>query len=110
MKKAYRVTVFVPPAQLELLLTSITKVLSANNNQYSEVFWWSAPGVEQFRPLAGSHPTSGIIGELSRVKSIALKFLIPRDAKLLRQIIETGVRQVHPWESPVITIDECHLA
>ena len=110
MEKVYRVTVFVPPAQLEDVLVSITRVLPANSGQYGEVFWWSAPGTEQFKPLEGSNPTSGSVGELSRMDSIELKFLLPRNKELLNQVIEEGIRPAHPWEAPVITVDKCRIA
>ncbi len=110
MEKAYRVTVFVPPAQLEEVLASITRVLPANDAKYDEVFWWSAPGTEQFRPLEGSNPASGSVGELSRMDSIELKFLLPRNKELLNQVIEEGIRSAHPWEAPVITVDKCRIA
>jgi len=110
MKKSYRVTVFVPPAQLEEVLASITRVLPPNKGKYGEVFWWSAPGTEQFRPLEGSKPTSGSVGELSRMDSIELKFLIPGNKELLTQVVEEGIRPAHPWEAPVITIDKCLIA
>jgi len=110
MEKAYRVTVFVPPAQLEELLASITRVLPPHNDRYGEVFWWSAPGTEQFKPLEGSNPTSGSVGELRQIDSIELKFLLPRNKKLLYQVIEEGIRPAHPWEAPVITIDKCRIA
>jgi len=109
MEKAYRITVFVPPAQLEAVLSSITSVLPPDSGQYREVFWWSSPGTEQFRPLEGSIPTSGSLGELSRMDSIELKFLIPRNKELLNKIIEEGIRPAHPWEAPVITVDKCRL-
>jgi len=110
MEKAYRVTVFVPPAQLEEVIASITRVLPSNIGKYSEGFWWSAPGTEQFRPLEGSNPASGSVGELSRIDSIELKFLLPRNTELLNQVIEEGICPAHPWEAPVITIDKCRIA
>lgn len=109
MEKAYRVTVFVPPAQLEGVLTSITRVLPVSNGKYGEVFWWSAPGTEQFRPLEGSNPTSGYVGELSRMDSIELKFLLPGNKELLYRVIDEGIRPAHSWEAPVITVDECFI-
>jgi len=109
MEKAYRITVFVPPAQLEEVVASITRVLPPNNGNYGEVFWWSAPGTEQFRPLEGSNPASGSVGELSRMDSIELRFLVPRNEALLNQVIEEGIRPVHPWEAPVITVDKCRI-
>lgn len=110
MEKAYRITVFIPPADLEKMLASITKVLPRNSSNYGEGFLWSSPGTEQFRPLEGSNPTSGSIGELSRMDSIELKFLIPRNKELLHQVIEVGIRPAHSWEVPVITIDKCHFS
>jgi len=109
MEKAYRITVFVPPAQLEEVVASITRVFPPNNGNYGEVFWWSAPGTEQFRPLAGSNPASGSVGELSRMDSIELKFLLPRNEALLNQVIEEGIYPAHPWEAPVITVDKCRI-
>ena len=109
MEKAYRVTVFVPPPQLEKVLVSITKVLPENDSKYSEGFWWSSPGTEQFRPLGGSAPTSGSVGELSRLASIELQFVVPRDDELLNQLIDDGIRPAHPWEAPVITVDKCRI-
>ena len=109
MEKAYRITVFVPPAQLEEVLSSITRVLPPVSGKYREVFWWSSPGTEQFRPLEGSNPTSGSLSELSRMGSIELKFLVPRNKELLNKIIEEGIRSAHPWEAPVITVDKCRL-
>lgn len=110
MKKAYLITVFVPPAQLEEVLDSITRVIPPDSDKYRDVFWWSSPGTEQFRPLEGSNPTSGSIGELSRMDSIELKFLVPRNKELLHNIIEEGICPAHPWEAPVITVDKCHIA
>ena len=107
MEKVYRITVFVPPAQLEELLASITRALPQNDSKYREVFWWSSPGTEQFRPLKGSNPASGSLGELSRMDSIELKFLLPRNKELLNEVIEKGIRPAHPWEAPVITVDKC---
>jgi len=110
MEKAYRITVFVPPAQLEELIASITRVLPENDCKYGEGFWWSSPGTEQFRPFEGSDPTSGSVGELSRLDSIELQFVVPRDDELLNQLIEDGIRPAHPWEAPVITVDKCRIA
>ena len=110
MEKAYRISVFVPPAQLEEVLDSITRVLPPGSGKYRDVFWWSSPGTEQFRPLEGSNPTSGSVGELSRMDSVELKFLVPRNKELLHKIIEEGIRPAHPWEAPVITVDKCRIA
>ncbi len=110
MEKSYRITVFVPPANLEEVIASITKVLPQNDSKYGEVYWWSAPGIEQFKPLEGSNPSSGAVGETGRMDSVELKFLIPRNKELLHQVIEEGICSAHLWEAPVITVDKCRVA
>lgn len=109
MEKAYRITVFVPPSRFEELLASVTKVLPVSHGHYREVFWWSAPGTEQFRPEEGSEPAMGSIGKVSRLDSIELKFLLPRNADILNQVVDRGIRPAHPWEEPVIIVDECEM-
>ncbi len=81
----------------------------SNSGKYREVFWWSSPGTEQFRPTEGSNPTSGSLSELSRLDSIELQFVVPRNTELLNQVIDDGIRSAHPWEEPVIIVDKCQI-
>jgi len=74
--------------------------------KYEHVFWWSAPGVEQFKPLKGSHPTVGQIGVTERNPSIKVEFCIPRETALLDKVLKEGLVPNHPWEEPVIYIEE----
>jgi hypothetical protein len=69
------------------------------------VLWRSSPGVEQFRPLANAKPTFGKIGELSEQPSVQLIFTVPRDERLLFDLL-AAVAQAHPWEQPVILVEE----
>lgn len=102
----YRVTVFVPPAHLEALQRGICAVDSLQQGNYEHGMWISAPGVEQFRPLARAQPSQGRIGELERVETVRLELCIPRDPERLQRLIEQGVHPHHPWRTPAIFIDE----
>lgn len=102
----YRVTVFVPPAHLEALQHGICAVDSLQQGDYGHGMWISAPGMEQFRPLAGAQPTQGRIGELERAETVRLELCIPRDPARLQRLIEQGIRPHHPWEVPAIFVDE----
>jgi hypothetical protein len=106
----YRITTFVPPDRLETLLTGIRGIVPLQYGQYDDSAWWSAEGVEQYRPLPGSNPTSGIPGQISRVASVRLEFIIPRDPALLERVVTSGLVPSHPWEEPAVFIDESSIS
>ncbi len=106
LKPVYRITTFVPLDRLETLLTGITSVVPLKYGRYDQAAWWSAEGVEQFRPLPGSNPSSGTQGHISRVASVRVEFIIPRDPLLLDKVLTLGLIPNHPWEEPAVFVDE----
>ena len=75
----YRVTTFVPPNHLESVLEAIEREApQLRLGHYERWAWWSAPGVEQFRPLKGAAPAVGQRDRLEQVPSLRLEFLLPR--------------------------------
>jgi hypothetical protein len=105
----YRITTFVPPDRLDALLAGIGKVVPLQYGLYDQAAWWAAEGVEQYRPLPGSNPSSGIPGQVSRVASVRLELVIPRDPALLSSVITSGLLPNHPWEEPAVFIDESSI-
>lgn len=110
LRKVYRVTTFVPPEHLEALLEGIASEVPLRYGQYDRSAWWSAVGVEQFRPLPGAKPTSGKIGTVERVPTIRVEFVIPREPTQLAQLVAKGLRPHHPWQEPAVFIDETEIA
>lgn len=102
----YRVTVFVPPAQVQAVIDGICAIDDLRIGDYADVLWTSAPGVEQFRPMSGARPARGDVGALERGATVRLEFCLPRDAERLARVIEHGIRAHHPWEVPAIFVDE----
>lgn len=108
--KRFRITTFVPPPYVGHILEGVYSVLAKDGQpelaygQYDHVAWWSGKGTEQFRPLEGSNATSG-----SPADSVQLVFTIPRDERILSLVLEFGLIPNHPWEEPVVCIDECHV-
>ncbi len=109
LQPVYRITVFVPPADLAALQAGICAVDPLQAGRYDRAMWVSAPGEEQFRPLPGAQPALGAIGELVRTPTVRLEFAIARDRQLLERIVEHGIRPYHPWEVPAIFVDEALL-
>jgi hypothetical protein len=106
LKPEYRITVFVPPTDLERLLEHIVMITPLAYGLYDNVAWWSHPGTEQFRPLPGSHPARGFHHSIERGSAVKLEFSIPRDEELLDRVINEGIVPAHPWEEPVICVAE----
>jgi hypothetical protein len=109
LRKIYRVTTFVPPEHLEALLAGIGSEVPLRYGQYDQSAWWSAVGVEQFRPLPGAKPTSGKVGTVERVPTVRVEFAIARDPIRLAQLIAKGLRPNHPWQEPAVFIDETEI-
>lgn len=106
LTRVYRVTTFVPPESLDTLLDSIQAQAPLRFGPYDRSAWWSATGVEQFRPLPGSTPTVGTAGHTERVPTVRLEFAIPRDADLLDRVLNRGLLPNHPWQEPAVFVDE----
>ena len=110
MKKAFRITTYAPPGDVDSIISSICSVWPVRYGKYENVFWLSPAGTEQFTPMLGSNPTQGMIGELETLESVAICFLIPRDDALLERVIEKGIRPAHRWEEPVIISEKCRVS
>jgi hypothetical protein len=107
--KVYRVTTFVPPDRLDALLNGVQSELPLRYGRYDHATWWSAVGTEQFRPLPGANPTHGAVGQVQRVPTVRIEFVIPRDPTLLTHLISGGIRPNHPWEEPAVFIDKTEI-
>ena len=107
LREFYKVSVFVPTEKLEEVKRSIESVCEVNYGNYKGVFWCSSPGEEQYTPLGSANPSSGSVNKVSKNSSVLLIFSIPRVSSLLTLVLEQGIATAHPWEEPVIYVDEC---
>jgi hypothetical protein len=106
VRPVYRITTFVPPDHLDAVLEGVEREVPLIFGPYDRSAWWSAVGVEQFRPLPGASPTVGEPGTTERVPSVRLEFAIPRDPALLHRVLTRGVLANHPWQEPAVFVDE----
>ena len=98
----------LPPERAEKVLAGVTDITPLSYGRYDRVAWYSSSveGTEQYRPLSGSGPTVGKENVFEQGASMRLEFSIPRDEKLLDQVLQEGIIPAHPWEEPVIVITE----
>ncbi len=101
----YRITVFVPPADLEAVKAAICAVDDLAIGHYREVMWTSAPGIEQFRPGPDAVPTVGRAGTLTADPTVRLECSIPRDTARLQHVLQ-AINAAHPWEVPAVFVDQ----
>jgi hypothetical protein len=92
-----------PADNVRKVLDALTASVPLVYGKYDHVAFRSAPGIEQFRPLAGSR--AGAQQGLSEFQTVRVSFSIPRDAGTLRKTIE-AIRYVHVYEEPVINVQE----
>ena len=103
-----RLTVYAPAEAADAVLAGIHAVLAPQPGAtYDRVAWFSGAWIEQFRPLPGSRPTLGMVGETMRAPSVRIEVLVPPSQ--VDAVIARGIRPHHPWERPVIILDEVRL-
>jgi hypothetical protein len=108
IQRLYHVTTFVPPEHVDLLLDGVLREVPLTYGRYDRSAWWSAVGVEQFRPLPGSTPTVGRAGRVERVPTVRLEFVIPHDPVVLERVLNRGLIANHPWEEPAVLVATTH--
>lgn len=60
-------------------------------------------GTGQFRPLAGAHPTIGVVGDLEQVEEERIELVAPRG---IRHRVVAALRAAHPYEEPAFHVLE----
>ena len=99
MEFAYiKLEIFIPASHLEPLRTALQSVDAGHIGAYDCCMSYS-PVVGTWRPLDGTQPYIGTVGELC--ESEELKVEVTIRAQDLQRTIE-AIRAVHPYEEPVI--------
>lgn len=103
LERAYLVTIHVPNTDVEKVLEAVVTAVGLDYGHYDQVAYLDAPGLEQFRPQAGSK--TGAQGEASRVPTTNISFSIAYDTDVLLKALDAAYR-THSYEEPVIYIGE----
>lgn len=103
LERAYLVTIHVPNADVDKVLESVVTAVGLDYGKYDQVAYLDAPGLEQFRPRAGSK--AGAQSEAGRVSTTKVSFSVPHDTTVLRKALDAAYK-AHRYEEPVIYISE----
>lgn len=93
-----KLEIFIPAAHLAPLQAALQQVDAGHIGDYDCCLSYS-PVTGCWRPLAGTHPYLGTVGEISSEPELKVEVTVPTD-----RVPETirAVKSVHPYEEPVI--------
>ena len=96
----YKIGVNIPEEFLQKMMDSVNDSIEPVYPGYDRTFsYWKVTGT--WRPLPGSDPFLGNIGEIETAEEMRVEFAVRE--KDLRPAIE-AVRRVHPYEEPAIDV------
>ena len=93
-----KLEIFIPPDHLAALQQALREVDAGHIGRYDSCLSYS-PVTSCWRPLEGTHPYLGQVGELCRASELKVEVTCRRE-----KLDETlrAVKAVHPYEEPVI--------
>ena len=96
----FKIGVNIPAEFLQTLMDSINDNMESLYPLYDRTFnYWSVKGT--WRPLPGSTPYNGSVGKIVLADEMRIEFTVKK--KDLKKVIAI-IRDVHPYEEPVIDI------
>lgn len=96
----YKLCFFVPESHLELVKQALFAVGCGRMGNY-EHCCWQTQGMGQFRPVAGSHPYLGQLGELEQVAEWKVEMVV--EAALVEPALQ-ALHRAHPYETPAFDL------
>lgn len=94
--------VYIPQSHLEEVKEAMFTAGAGKLGNYDKCCW-QTEGTGQFRPLEGSDPYLGKIGEVEKVKEWKVEMVC--DKSHLKQVI-AAMRKAHPYEEPAFLITD----
>ena len=91
-----KLTVYIPEFALDEVKSALFDAGAGISGNY-ERCCWAVRGEGQFRPLKGSSPAVGSVGEIARVIEYKLEVLVPES---LAASVELAIKRAHPYEVP----------
>ncbi len=95
-RAVYKLGFYVPASHLEAVKQACFEAGAGRIGDYDNCCW-QVEGVGQFRPLAGSEPAIGSIGELERVPEYRVEMVC---ADTVAKAVLAAMIAAHPYEQP----------
>ncbi|NMT63576.1 YqfO family protein [Marinobacter orientalis] len=96
----YKMCYFVPESHLESTKTALFESGAGRIGDY-DCCAWQCKGQGQFRPLDGSRPFLGQVGEVERVEEFRVELVCADE--LIRAAVQ-ALKASHPYEEPAYEV------
>lgn len=100
IEKVYKIVVICPDTHADVVRDAIGKAGAGKIGNY-DYCSFSVKGTTRFRPLAGSEPSEGEIGQLVEIEEERIETVCQKEK--LKAVIE-AIHMVHPYEEPAIDV------
>lgn len=97
-----QLTFYVPHTHLEQVKSALFQVGAGRIGNYDSCSWQTA-GLGQFRPLDGSSPSIGRLGNIEKVVEYKVEMVL--DKSILNDVVQQ-LRRSHPYEEPAYFITD----
>ena len=92
----YKLCCYVPESHLEVVKAALFAAGAGRIGDYDNCCW-QVPGQGQFRPLSGSNPFAGQLGEVEQVTEYRVETVC--EAHTIKAAVK-AMREAHPYEEP----------
>lgn len=96
----FKLEIFIPETHLAPLQLALQRVDAGHIGNYDSCLSYS-PVTGTWRPLEGTHPYLGSVGEISSEPELKVEVTV--QARRLEETI-AAIKAVHPYEEPVINV------
>lgn len=100
-----KLTVYIPEAYLENVKDALFAAGGGRYARYDRCCWQTS-GIGQFRPLQGSQPAVGEVGQETRVAEYRVEMICE---DVLEAAITAALRAAHPYEEPAFDFVDIHV-
>jgi hypothetical protein len=98
--KAYKISVTIPPEYKDIMMDAVNDSMRQIYPGYDRAFSITN-STGTWRPLEGSNPFIGKVGEISVEEEVRIEFAVASED--LKNVV-LAIRKVHPYEEPAIDI------
>ncbi|SMF35390.1 hypothetical protein SAMN02745866_02236 [Alteromonadaceae bacterium Bs31] len=92
----YQLVFYVPKSHVDEVKQAVFNVGAGKIGDYDSCCW-QVEGSGQFRPLKGSKPYIGTLGEVEKVPEFRIELVLEQD--LLEEAV-AALKSAHPYEEP----------
>lgn len=96
----YKLCFFVPASHVDVVKSAVFAAGGGRIGDYDHCAW-QVLGLGQFRPLDGSQPFIGEVGQVEQVEEWKVELVVADE--LIRPVV-AALKQSHPYETPAYEV------